>query len=377
MAQKMEAIGRLAGGVAHDFNNLLLVIMSYTELAMEALPEGEIHADLDEVRKASLRAAGLTRQLLAFSRKQVMRTEMVDLTLLVSGLEKMLQRLLGEDVDLVFRAGPSVQQTRADPGQIEQVIMNLAVNARDAMPDGGMLLIEVDNAELDAERASHILDAAAGLYVRLAITDDGTGMDEATKARVFEPFFTTKEAGKGTGLGLAMVYGIVKQTGGCIALTSALGAGTRFEIFLPVARSGRAIEAGAASPHARLAGHETVLVVEDEEVVRSLVQRVLSGAGYEVLVACTGAEALEIEREHKGEIHVLVTDVVMPGMNGRELADRVSAQRPKIHVLFTSGYTDDVLAQRGALRPGSRFLAKPYMAEALLQEVRATIDSPA
>jgi PAS domain S-box-containing protein len=376
MSQKMEAIGRLAGGVAHDFNNLLMVILSYTDFAMDALGEEDpVRADIDEARKASMRAVGLTRQLLAFSRKQVLRPEVLDLNTLVGGLEKMLRRLLGEDVDLAFAPGPGLGATKADAGQIEQVLMNLVVNARDAMPNGGSLGIATSNTDVDDDFASTHIGLRPGAYVKISVTDTGTGMDEATQARIFEPFFTTKAAGKGTGLGLATVYGIVKQSGGGIWVQSELGRGTTFDIFLPREGTARGAEVGAVSRKPGR-GTETILLVEDEEAVRRLTQRILVAAGYHVVAAASGAEALQITAEHAARIDLLVTDVVMPGMNGRELWERLQKLRPELKVLYMSGYSDDVLEDRGALAPDTQLVGKPFSADVLLRQVRVALGHP-
>ena len=375
MSQKMEAVGRLAGGIAHDFNNLLMVILSYTDFAMEALPEGSpARADVDEARKASMRAVGLTRQLLAFSRKQVLRPEVLDLNALVGGLEKMLRRLLGEDIELSFLPGSTLGATKADAGQIEQVLMNLIVNARDAMPNGGSLEIATTNADVDHDFASKYVGLLPGSYVRLTVADTGIGMDEATQARVFEPFFTTKAAGKGTGLGLATVYGIVKQSGGGIWVQSELGRGTTFEIFLPREGTTRGHEGDVVS-RKPTHGTETVLVVEDEEAVRRLTLRILVAAGYRVVAAASGAEALQVSAQSKSRIDLLLTDVVMPGMNGRDLWDRLRKLRPELKVLFMSGYTDDVLADRGALDRDTPLVGKPFSSDVLLRQVRSALGS--
>jgi len=376
-AQKMEAIGRLAGGVAHDFNNLLLVISAYTDLAIEALPpDSPVIADLDEVRRAGERAVGLTRQLLAFSRRQVLRPEAVDVNALVSGLEKMLSRLLGEDILLRFTPGRPVGAVKADVGQIEQVVVNLAINARDAMPNGGTLTIMTANAEIDAEAASHMLGLSPGSYVRIAVADTGTGMDEATIGRIFEPFFTTKSAGKGTGLGLATAYGIVNQSGGHIRVQSRVGEGSRFEIFLPRTLDSPSQQLRAISNGKPRAGVETILLVEDEEAVRNLAQRVLVAAGYGVVPAANGVQALQRCAEARTTIKLLLTDVVMPGMNGRELSDRLLQLCPDIKVLYMSGYSHDVIAERGALGEGMELLEKPFSADALLRAVRDALDRP-
>jgi two-component system cell cycle sensor histidine kinase/response regulator CckA len=373
--QKMEAIGRLAGGVAHDFNNLLLVIGAYTDLAAEELPvDSAALVDLDEVRKATGRATALTRQLLAFSRKQVLRPEVLDVNALLAGLQKVLARLLGEDVELLFSPAPRLGATKADVGQIEQVLLNLAINARDAMPSGGRLRIETRNAEIDAQLASRHVGLEPGSYVQIAVEDNGAGMDEATAARVFEPFFSTKPAGKGTGLGLAMAYGIVNQSGGHITVHSRIGQGTRFDIFLPRTSDTPSGELRALASRKPRTGRETILLVEDEEAVRKLTQRMLIAAGYTVLTASNGPEALQRCAEARAEIKLLLTDVVMPGMNGRELADRLRNLCPHIRVLYMSGYSHDVIAERGAVAPDTRLVEKPFSSEALLRHVRDVLD---
>ncbi len=378
LAQKMEAVGRLAGGVAHDFNNLIMVIASYTEFAMDALDqEAPLYKDLDEIRKASTRAAALTRQLLAFSRRQMLRPKLVDLNVLVGGIEKMLERLLGEDIHLVFHAGAGLGLTRADPGQIEQVLMNLAVNSRDAMPDGGTLTISTANVVLDSDYASRHPASSPGVFVKVSVSDTGAGMDAVTQARIFEPFFTTKGPGKGTGLGLAMVYGIVKQSGGSIRVESEPGEGTTFELFFPRDASPRTVDLRAAGAVDPAGGKETILLVEDEEGVRAVTRRILVAAGYSVLAAASGSEALQLWAAHKDDVRLLLTDVVMPGMNGRELRDRLVALSPRLRVLYMSGYTDDAIVHRGVLEPGIHFIGKPFGAEALLAKVHGAIHEPA
>jgi two-component system, cell cycle sensor histidine kinase and response regulator CckA len=373
-SQKMEAIGSLAGGIAHDFNNLLSVILSYTAFAMAGVPEGNpLKDDLLEVKKAADRAVALTRQLLAFSRKQVLQPVPLDLNQSATGIEKMLRRILGEDIDLVQNLAPDLGLTLADPGQIEQVLMNLVVNARDAMPEGGKLTIETSNVEIDEEYAASHVAVKPGPYVQLAITDMGSGMDGQTKAMLFEPFFTTKE--KGTGLGLSTVYGIVKQSGGNIWVYSELGQGTTFKIYLP--RELSATAATATTPRTapkRTTGTETVLVVEDEEALRKVARRTLDAAGYTVLMAASGEEALRICAQHAGEIHLLLTDVVMSRMNGRVLAQEVSKTRPTVKVVYMSGYTDDAIVRHGVLNAGVNFLAKPFAAADLARKVREVLD---
>ncbi len=380
-AQKMDAVGRLAGGVAHDFNNLLMVIASYTELALDSLsPEAPAREDLEEVRKAALRATGLTRQLLTFSRKQVLRPEVIDLNALIAGMEKMLRRLLGEDVQLAFSPGVSLGATRADAGQIEQVLMNLAVNARDAMPKGGSLRVVTSNAEVDHDYASRHLGLRPGSWVKIAVTDTGTGMDEATLARIFEPFFTTKAAGKGTGLGLAMVYGIVAQSGGVVWVQSTPGQGTTFEIFLPRASGGRAEVAGERTggvESKRSVVAEGILLVEDDDAVRKLTHRMLVAAGHPVVCAASGAEALKLCADDRTDVRLLLTDVVLPGMNGRELWERLRKLRPDLRVLYISGYTDDAISERAGLEGlelGVEIVGKPFTADVLLRTVRAALD---
>ena len=375
-AQKMEAIGSLAGGVAHDFNNLLSVILSYTDFSINALrDEDPLKPDLLEVKKAADRAAVLTRQLLAFSRKQVLQPVALSLNQSVAGLDKMLQRILGEDIDLVRRLAPELGLTLADPGQIEQVLMNLVVNARDAMPAGGKITIETSNMEIDEEYAARHLAVKPGPYVQLAVTDTGCGMDEQTRARIFEPFFTTKELGKGTGLGLSTVFGIVKQSGGNIWVYSELGRGTTFKVYLPrdlSATTATAIKP-ATVPRSSM-GTETILVVEDEEALLKVALRALGAAGYTVLTTADGREALLLSAQHAGHIHLLLTDVVMPHMSGTVLAQEVLKKRPTIKVMYMSGYTDDSIVHHGVLDAGTRFLAKPFTSADLARKVREVLD---
>ncbi|HKQ60069.1 MAG TPA: response regulator [Candidatus Polarisedimenticolaceae bacterium] len=374
-AQKMEAVGRLAGGVAHDFNNLLTVIVGHAELSLKGLrTDDPLERHVQEIRKASERAAALTRQLLAFSRQQVLAPRVLDLNELVAGIEKMLRRLLGEDIQLVSTLAPQLGRVKADPGQLEQVVVNLAVNARDAMPDGGMLFIETSNRTLEPGSAGDGGAVPPGSYVVLKISDTGHGMDEKTQARIFEPFFTTKEAGKGTGLGLATVYGIVQQSGGFIGLRSEPGKGATFTVHLP--RVEQAVEAlpAAAAPAANPTGTETVLLVEDEEGVRTLARAALAQSGYRVLEAANGGEALLLCERHASEIHLMVTDVVMPGMGGPELVRRLATLRPKMKVLFMSGYADRGL-ERAGVEAGLAFLEKPFRPAALIRKVRDTLDA--
>jgi len=376
MAQKMEAIGRLAGGVAHDFNNLLCVILNYTVFAIDGAREGDpLKDDLLEVKKASERAVALTRQLLAFSRKQVLQPVPLNLNEIAEGVEKMLRRVLGEDIDFVQVLAPDLGLTVADPGQMEQVLMNLVVNARDAMPEGGKLMIETSNVELDEEYAAQHVAVNPGPYVQLSVTDTGYGMDEETKARIFEPFFTTKERCKGTGLGLSTVYGIVKQSGGDIWVYSEPGRGTTFKIYLP--RDLSDTTASATKPSSvprRITGTGTILVVEDEEGLRKVARRTLEAAGYTVLTAADGDEALLTSAQHAGDIHLLLTDVVMPRMSGRVLAERLTKTRPTLKVLYMSGYTGNAIIHHGVLDAGTHFLAKPFSADDLTRKVREALD---
>ena len=375
-AQKMEAVGRLAGGVAHDFNNLLSLILNYTGFVMNDVPESDPHRkDLAQVQKAAERAAALTRQLLAFSRKQVMQPVALDLNQIARGMEKMFQRTLGEDVDFVQVLAADLGLTLADPGQLEQVLMNLVVNARDAMPDGGKLTIETANAEIDQEHAASLTGVKPGPYVRLAVTDAGCGMDQTTQARIFEPFFTTKEKDKGTGLGLSTVFGIVKQSGGDIRVTSAPGQGSRFELYLPRATSGTVPAAiDPTTTPAPVAGSETVLVVEDEAELRNVARRILVDMGYEVITAADGKEALRVCERYQGKIHLVLTDVIMPEIGGKALADRLAETLPGSKILFMSGYTDDAIAHHGVLDPGTHFIAKPFTAADLARKVRKVLD---
>ncbi|UCC47807.1 MAG: response regulator [Gemmatimonadota bacterium] len=382
-SQKMEAVGQLAGGVAHDFNNLLTAIMGNSELLLARMDDDDARrADLDEIRKAGARAASLTRQLLAFSRRQVLEPVFLDLNSVVESVAKMIERVIGEHVELVTVLYPDLGQIHADPGQIEHVIINLAVNARDAMPEGGKLLIETTNADLDEEYVSAHTPVQPGPYVMLAISDTGSGMDEATRARVFEPFFTTKESGKGTGLGLSTVYGIVKQSNGYIWVYSEPGQGTTFKIYLPRVEDVEAVvrpKARGAAERRRLErdGKETGLVVEDDDAVRAVVRRALEGCGYTVVEARDAAEATRLAGEYAGAIDFLITDLIMPETSGRDLARRVAEVRPDVRVLYMSGYSDNVVLRQGMLSPGMQFLAKPFTQESLLDKVREILDTPA
>lgn len=374
-SQKMEAIGLLAGGIAHDFNNLLVAIMGYSELVLSSVPPGDpMKADVEEILKASERAASLTRQLLAFSRRQVLQPQILDLNEVVMSVDKLLRRLIGENIRLVTIPASNLGLVNADPGQIEQVIINVAINARDAMASGGKLTIETSNAAFDETYASRHVALKPGPYVMLAISDTGHGMDSPTLARIFEPFFTTKSLGQGTGLGLATVYGIVKQTGGEILVSSELGKGTTFKICLPRIDNPQETEDSAASRARDSMGSETILVVEDEEVIRTLARRVLEKQGYRVLEACDGSEALALTEQHRGNIDLLVSDVVMPGLSGRELAEKLKSFRPALKTLFVSGYTDDAIVRHGVLEPGTAFLQKPFMPDSLVHKVREVLD---
>jgi len=376
-AQKMEAIGRLAGGIAHDFNNLLMVISGYSEFLLDRLgPDQALRGPAKEIASAAERATSLTRQLLAFSRKQMLTPKVIDLNAVVTENLKMLTRLIGEDIDLVMIPGAELGPVKADPGQIEQVILNLAVNARDAMPQGGRLTIETSNVMLDDSYARLHAPVQPGDYTMLVITDTGIGMDADTQSRIFEPFFTTKGT-KGTGLGLSTVYGIVKQSGGYIWVYSELGKGTSFKIYMPhvTPEEVAAVEKPAAPAVVPLeTARETILVVEDEVNLRRLTRQFLDNQGYTVLEAADGAEAVQICVAHQGIIHLLLTDVIMPGMNGRELAHRVSEIRPNMKVLYMSGYTENAIGHNGTLDAGITLLQKPFTLHALKAKVREVLD---
>jgi len=372
-SQKMEAIGRLAGGVAHDFNNLLTVITSYSDLVFQDLPPDDPRRDdVDQVRKAADGAAALTRQLLAFSRQQVLEPKVIDLNSVVDNLKKILQRVIGEDVELATVLAAELGAVKADVSQIEQILMNLAVNARDAMPTGGKLTIETTNVDYDPERQQR--SDGSREFVMLAVTDTGTGMDEATKAKIFEPFFTTKQPGKGTGLGLATVYAIVTQAGGFIWVYSELGHGTSFKIYLPRVDAVATTAAVARIDLPR--GTETVLLVEDAAAVRAVARQVLQRQGYRVLEASEGEDALRLAARHQGTIDLVVTDVVMPRVGGRELAERLLVVRPETRVLYMSGYTDDSVVRHGILEGGVAYLQKPFSPEGLVRKVREVLDAP-
>ncbi|MBZ0272744.1 PAS domain-containing protein [bacterium] len=375
LSQRLEAVGRLAGGIAHDFNNLLSVIVNYSVFAIEQLRAGDpVRADIEEILKSAERAAKLTTQLLAFSRKQVMAPEVLNLNTVVEGVEGMLRRILGEDIDIVARLAADLGNVEADPGQIEQVLMNLAVNSRDAMPAGGKLTIETANVEFDDSYADRHVSVRPGSFVMLAVTDTGTGMDIETQSHIFEPFFTTKTDGKGTGLGLAMVYGIVKQSGGNIWVYSEPDCGATFKVYLPRVEKTTSPVKRRLSQASVIPGTETVLVVEDEEGVRRLVERILSNAGYQVLSASNGGEALLLCEKHGTPIDLLLTDVVMPRMSGRELETRLASIRPGLKALYMSGYTDGAIAHHESLEPGTHFIGKPFTAAALTRKLREVLD---
>ena len=376
--QRVEAIGRLAGGVAHDFNNLLMTIKGCSELLLGAFDHRDPRREeVEEILKAADRATSLTRQLLAFGRRQVLQPQVLDLNAVVMNMEKMLRRLIGEDIQLIISLDRDLWSVKVDPGMIEQVIMNLAVNSRDAMPSGGKLTIETGNVVHDEEYASHHVSVKPGYYVMLAISDTGCGMDKETQSHLFEPFFTTKEKGKGTGLGLSTVYGIIKQSGGNIWTYSEPGLGTTFKIYLSrVEKAARVYKPKLRSKEMGApGGTETILLVEDEEAVRSMVSKILQNKGYTVLEASHGNDAIEVCDKFEGSIHLMVTDVIMPQMSGRELAERLAPMRPEMRVLYMSGYPDNTIVQHGVLEPGTAFLQKPFTISALEIKVREILDS--
>jgi PAS domain S-box-containing protein len=375
-AQKMEAIGRLAGGVAHDFNNVLTAIFGYVDLLREEIPaDSAAQRDLAEVRKASERAASLTKQLLAFSRQQVLEPMVLEPNGLIEDFEKMLHRLIGEDVELRLALARDTGNVLADPGQLQQVLMNLVVNARDAMPTGGKIILETANTELSEQYAEMHQPVVPGRYVMLAVSDSGMGMTPETKARIFEPFFTTKEKGKGTGLGLSTVYGIVKQSGGYVWVYSEVGRGTTFKLYFPRVDAAPDAMLPAREP-ATVSGTETILLAEDDDVLRPLARGLLEKLGYTVLDGADAEEALEAARRYSEPIHLLLTDVVMPGVSGRELARALEKLRPDTRVLYVSGYTDDAIVHHGMLEPGLNFLQKPFTPAALARKVREVLDAP-
>jgi two-component system cell cycle sensor histidine kinase/response regulator CckA len=374
-SQKLEAIGRLAGGIAHDFNNILTAIMGYSALLQAGLHEKDpARQEIEEIKKAVRRASSLIQQLLAFSRRQVLQLKVLDLNTVVMNIQQLLQRLIGEDIELVILPTPALRHVKADPGQIEQVLMNLALNARDAMPQGGKLTIETANVTVDEAFARRHL-ISPGPYAMLSVTDTGSGMDADIQAHIFEPFFTTKEPGKGTGLGLATVYGIVKQSGGSVFVYSEPGRGATCKIYLPLVDEPLTPLEASKPIIEPVHGTETILLVEDEESVRELVSKVLQRNGYTILEARHGEEAVELCDKHVGDIHLLVTDVVMPRMSGREVAEKLLPTRPKMKVLYLSGYTDDEVVRHGVLESMTAFLQKPFTPDALARKVRDVLDA--
>jgi len=374
-SQKMQAVGELAGGIAHDFNNLLMVMKGHAEILLDHLSEtSPFRHNAEQVQNAAERAASLTRQLLAFSRRQVLHPRVIDLNEVVAGMIQMFSRTIGENIEMSFRPAANLGRVKADPTQMEQILLNLVVNARDAMPDGGRLTIETSNVQLDASTSSKHAGMAPGHYVMLVVSDTGSGIDQATQARIFEPFFTTKGPGKGTGLGLATVYGVVKQSGGFIWVYSELNRGTTFKIYLPEVAEEASATKTELSSHSTPTGHETILFVEDEESVRELVSDYLKAAGYNVLEAIDGEHALQVATAYAEPIHLLVTDVVMPRLSGRELAAKISVERPALKVLFISGYTDDNVFRRGVLEGGAPFLQKPFNLRVLAAKVREVLE---
>jgi PAS domain S-box-containing protein len=374
-AQKVDAVGRLAGGLAHDMNNLTTVVTGYASLILESLGQADpLRQDVEEIKRAGERAASLVRQLLTFSRKQVVEPQIVDLNDVIQDTEKMLRRLIGEDIQVETVLGPDLNPVKVDPGQMEQVLMNLVVNARDAMPRGGRLTIETANVDLDEAYVRRHATVEPGQYVMMAVSDTGVGMAPAILEKMFEPFFTTKGLGKGTGLGLATVYGIVKQSGGNIWVYSEPDKGSTFKVYLPCVRSEEQKTVGRREAEVPFGGTETVLLVEDEKVVRQLAEKILSGCGYRVVAAKDGNGALELLQAHGDEIHLMLTDVVMPGVSGKELAERAAVMRPQMKVLYMSGYTDNAIVHHGVLDSGVNFLQKPFTPSGLSRRVRGVLD---
>ena len=374
----MEAIGTLAGGIAHDFNNILTTIIGNVCLAlMEVGKDGPLQEELYEIKRAGERAASLTRQLLAFSRRQIVQPKILDLNELLTDIKKMLERLIGEDVELLMIPGPELWQVEVDPGQMEQVIMNLVVNAKDAMPRGGRVTVEVANVDLDGNyfRKYGVREEQPGSYVMLAVSDTGIGMDKETQEHIFDPFFTTKEMGKGTGMGLSTVYGIVKQNNGFIWVYSELGRGATLKIYLPKAKGDAASEEKEQPPVPALGGSETVLIVEDDDSLRKLARTVLKQRGYKVLEAENGEDALRVSEAHDGSIDLLIADVVMPKMGGKETAERLQPLYPQMKVIYMSGYTDNAILHHGVLAPGLNFFEKPFTPEGLARKVREVLDA--
>jgi nitrogen-specific signal transduction histidine kinase len=372
-AQQMEAIGRLAGGVAHDFNNILSIIMGYGELLLRTALDDRARNGVEQIRRAADRAASLTQQLLAFSRKQVLQPKVLDLNEAVSAVQTMLSRIIGEDIELVASLHPSLMPVKADPGQVEQVLMNLAINARDAMPQGGRITMQTANVQISPDQGRD-LDLPAGYYVMLVVSDTGHGMDAATLPHIFEPFFTTKPMGKGTGLGLSMVYGIVKQSGGSVQVQSEPGHGTSFRVYLPGEQGARLVVDRHAADAAVARGSETVLIAEDEPDLRELTRMFLQEHGYKVIDAASAEQALKIADALSEPIHLLLTDVIMPGMSGRQLAERIQDRRPQTKIIYMTGYTDDMIVQHKVLEPGVNMLQKPFTRLDLVQKVRSTLD---
>ncbi|MDG4475635.1 ATP-binding protein [Thiovibrio frasassiensis] len=373
-SQKMESVGRLAGGVAHDFNNMLQTILGYCDLSLSELEAtNPLHENLREIHKAAMRSADLTRQLLAFARKQTVSPKILDLNDTVGGMLKMLQRLLGEDIDLAWLPGHDLWPVKMDPSQLDQILANLAVNARDAIADTGKITIETENVSRDAAYCADHPDCLPGEYVLLAVSDNGCGMDKEILAQIFEPFFTTKEKDKGTGLGLATVYGVVRQNNGFINVYSEPGQGTTFSIYLPSFSSEEVTPTETRLAEEPTGGTETVLLVEDEATLLHLGKTILQRLGYTVLAASTPMAAIELAQEHPGEIHLLITDVVMPEMNGRDLAKRLVSLRPTMHCLFMSGYTANVIAHHGVLDTDIHFIQKPFSIDDLARTARETL----
>jgi two-component system cell cycle sensor histidine kinase/response regulator CckA len=375
-AHKMEAIGRLSGGIAHDFNNILGVIIGYSQAIKRGLPaEDPLLEHAEEIEKAGQRAASLTRQLLAFGRQQVLTPAVLDLNSLISEMRKLLGRLVGEDIELAVALDPAIGRVKADQSQIEQVLMNLAVNARDATPQGGKVVITTSNATLDETYTLHHPGSHPGDYVKLSVTDTGTGIDPETLGHIFEPFFTTKERGKGTGLGLATVYGIVKQSGGYIWVDSEVGRGSSFEVYLPFINEPVSVAEPPRPAAGQLRATETVLLVEDADALRKLTHMLLEQNGYRVLAAAGGAEAIVIVRENPEHIDLVLTDVIMPGLDGHALAMRLESIRPGLNVLYMSGYTDSVLLEHGVLASGTNLLHKPFTEDGLIRKIREVLDA--
>jgi nitrogen-specific signal transduction histidine kinase/CheY-like chemotaxis protein len=375
-AQRMEAVGRLSGGIAHDFNNLLTAMIGYCDLALEDIGASDpLKGTIEEIRKAGTRAADLTKQLLAFSRKQILRPRIIDLNAVIAALTGMLERLIGEDIRLVTRLDQSLGRINADPGQMEQVIMNLCLNSRDAMPNGGEVILSTTNLDVGADFTMDGAVLPEGAYASLTVSDTGVGMDEETQAHVFEPFYTTKHPGKGTGLGLSTVYGIVKQSGGHIRFTSAPGRGTSFEVIFPRTVERRQ-DAQAVDVEKRLTGAETVLLVEDEPIIRRMMQETLEKSGYTVVTAASAEEALYVTGTHGGRIHLVILDLVLPGMSGMGLGERLKEIMAGTRIMYISGYAGEAVAHQGKLPADAAFLQKPFPPTALLSKVREVLDNP-